>query len=149
MNALAAFGAGLLFGLGLLLSGMADPGKVIGFLDLAGRWDPSLAFVMAGAICVGAAVFAFGKRRARSFLGAAMHIPTRRDIDVRLVAGSIVFGIGWGIGGFCPGPALVSFGSGQDKAAVFVAAMLGGMLLYGAAERLMRKPQHSPRSGAR
>jgi len=143
MNALAAFGAGLLFGLGLLLSGMADPGKVIGFLDLAGRWDPSLAFVMAGAIAVGAFAFAFGRRRARSFLGGAMHIPTRRDIDARLVLGSVVFGIGWGIGGFCPGPALVSFGSGQDKAAVFVAAMLGGMLFYQAAERLMQKPRNS------
>lgn len=149
MSALAAFAAGLLFGLGLLLSGMADPGKVIGFLDLAGRWDPSLAFVMVGAILVGAFAFAFAKRRARSFLGGAMHIPTRRDIDVRLVLGSIVFGIGWGIGGFCPGPALVSFGSGQDKAAVFVAAMLGGMLLYSAAERLMQAPGRSPRSGAR
>jgi hypothetical protein len=143
MNALAAFAAGLLFGLGLLLSGMADPGKVIGFLDLAGRWDPSLAFVMGGAIFVGAFAFALAKRRAKSFLGGAMHIPGRRDIDARLVGGSVVFGIGWGIAGFCPGPALVSFGSGQDKAAVFVAAMLGGMLLYNAAERLMQKPRHS------
>ena len=138
MSAVAAFAAGLLFGLGLLLSGMADPGKVIGFLDLAGRWDPSLAFVMAGAIAVGALAFAFGRRRTKSFLGGAMHIPTRRDIDARLVGGSIVFGIGWGIAGFCPGPALVSFGSGQDKAAVFVAAMLGGMLFYGALEKIRK-----------
>lgn len=143
MNALAAFAAGLLFGLGLLLSGMADPGKVIGFLDLAGRWDPSLAFVMGGAIFVGAFAFALAKRRAKSFLGGAMHIPGRRDIDARLVGGSVVFGIGWGIAGFCPGPALVSFGSGQDKAAVFVAAMLGGMLVYRAAERLMQRPVRS------
>jgi len=146
MNALAAFVAGLVFGLGLLLSGMADPGKVIGFLDLAGRWDPSLAFVMAGAIAVGAVAFAFGKRRARSFLGAAMHVPTRRDVDARLVLGSVVFGVGWGVAGFCPGPALVSFGSGQDKAAVFVAAMLGGMLFYHAAERLTSSRARAGRS---
>ena len=136
MSALAAFAAGLVFGLGLIVSGMADPGKVIGFLDLAGAWDPSLAFVMGGAILVGFFAFAFARRRARSFLGGALHLPTSRDIDLRLVGGSVVFGIGWGLAGFCPGPALVSFGSGQDEAAVFVAAMLGGMLIYHAAERL-------------
>lgn len=129
MSAVAAFAAGLLFGLGLLLSGMSDPGKVIGFLDLAGRWDPSLAFVMAGAIGVGFFAFAAAKRRAKAFLGGAMHLPQRRDIDPRLVGGALVFGIGWGLAGFCPGPALVSFGSGQEKAAVFVAAMLVGMLI--------------------
>ena len=117
MNVLSAFAAGLVFGVGLLLSGMTDPGKVIGFLDLAGRWDPSLAFVMGGAVLV--AFFAF--RIAR------LPAPSR-TIDLRLVAGSVVFGVGWGLAGFCPGPALVSLGAGYGKAALFVAAMLGGML---------------------
>lgn len=134
MNAAAAFAAGLVFGLGLILSGMTDPAKVKGFLDVAGAWDPSLALVMAGAIAVGFFAFAFAQRRAKAFLGGAMHLPKGRDIDNRLVLGSLVFGIGWGLGGFCPGPALVSFGAGHDKAAVFVAAMLGGMLLFHALE---------------
>ena len=137
MSALAAFASGLTFGLGLIVSGMADPGKVKGFLDLAGAWDPSLAFVMAGAILVGFFAFRVAGRCARSFLGTAMHLPARRDIDLRLIGGSIVFGVGWGLAGFCPGPALVSFAAGQEKAAIFVAAMLGGMLLYKAADRLI------------
>ena len=145
MNPLAAFIAGLVFGLGLILSGMTDPGKVIGFLDVAGAWDPSLAFVMAGAVLVSFFGFLLAQRRARSFFGGAMHLPHRRDIDHRLVGGSLVFGIGWGLAGFCPGPALVSFGSGHDKAAVFVAAMLLGMLAYTAAEHLI----HAPRRRAR
>jgi uncharacterized membrane protein YedE/YeeE len=136
MSALSAFAAGLVFGLGLLLSGMSDPGKVIGFLDLAGKWDPSLAFVMAGAILVGFFAFRFAGKRGRAFFGGALHLPTRRDIDKRLVLGSVVFGIGWGLAGFCPGPALVAFGAGIDQAAIFVAAMLGGMVLYRAADKL-------------
>ena len=136
MSILFAFSAGLVFGVGLIVSGMADPGKVIGFLDVAGRWDPSLAFVMGGAILVGFFAFRLAGRRGRTFLGGALHLPTRRDIDLRLLAGSVVFGIGWGLAGFCPGPALVSFASGVDQAAVFVLAMLGGMLAYGAAQRL-------------
>ena len=138
MNAFAAFASGLIFGIGLLVSGMADPGKVKGFLDLAGAWDPSLAFVMAGAILVGFVAFQTAGRRARSFLGTAMQLPTAEDIDLRLVGGSIVFGVGWGLAGFCPGPALVAFGAGHEQAAIFVAAMLGGMLIYKAADRLMR-----------
>lgn len=135
MSAFAAFAAGLVFGIGLIVSGMTDPGKVIGFLDVAGKWDPSLAFVMGGAVCVGLFAFALARRRAQAFLGGAIDLPQRRDIDKRLVAGSLVFGIGWGLAGFCPGPALVSFASGEAKAAVFVAAMLGGMIIYHAAER--------------
>lgn len=135
MSGFAAFAAGLVFGLGLIVSGMADPGKVIGFLDVAGRWDPSLAFVMGGAVFVGVFGFALARRRAKAFLGGAMDLPQRRDIDNRLVGGSLVFGLGWGLAGFCPGPALVAFASGEAKAAVFVAAMLGGMVLYHAAER--------------
>ena len=141
MNALAAFAAGLVFGIGLILSGMTDPGKVIGFLDLAGRWDPSLAFVMGGAILVGYFAFAAAGRRGRTFLGDAIHLPKRGDIDARLVAGSTVFGIGWGLAGFCPGPALVASGAGIEQAALFVAAMLAGMVIYDAAERLIHAPR--------
>ena len=130
MTILFAFAAGLVFGAGLILSGMTDPGKVIGFLDVAGNWDPSLAFVMGGAILVGFFAFRSAGRRGRTFLGGALHLPNRRDIDARLVGGSVVFGIGWGLAGFCPGPALVAFGAGYDEAAVFVLAMLGGMLLH-------------------
>jgi uncharacterized membrane protein YedE/YeeE len=130
VNAIAGFAAGLVFGLGLILSGMSDPGKVKGFLDLAGAWDPSLAFVMAGAILVGFFAFRFAGRRAQSLFGGAMRLPTGSDIDRPLVLGSVVFGIGWGLAGFCPGPALVAFGAGIDAAAVFVAAMLLGMLAY-------------------
>jgi len=130
VNAVAAFAAGLVFGVGLLLSGMTDPAKVIGFLDVAGRWDPSLAFVMAGAILVGFFAFAAARRRAQTFFGDALRLPQSRDIDARLVGGSIVFGIGWGLAGFCPGPAIVAFGAGFDQATVFVIAMLAGMLLY-------------------
>ena len=139
MNAAAAFLAGLVFGIGLVLSGMNDPGKVLGFLDVAGSWDPSLAFVMAGAILIGLVAFAFAKRRTSAFLGGAMQLPKNRDIDPRLVGGALVFGVGWGLAGFCPGPALVDFGAGYDKAAVFVAAMLLGMLVESALDRVKRR----------
>ena len=135
----SALVAGLVFGLGLILSGMANPAKVLGFLDLAGRWDPSLAFVMGGAIAVGLGAFAFARRRTVAFLGGAMHLPTARDIDARLVSGSLLFGIGWGLGGFCPGPALVSFATGNLKAIVFVVAMLAGMALVDLIERQKRR----------
>ena len=141
MSAFGAFLAGLLFGVGLIVSGMTDPGKVIGFLDIAGSWDPSLAFVMAGAILVGFFAFRSAQRRTRTLLRGPMQLPQRRDIDARLIVGSVVFGVGWGLAGFCPGPALVSFGSGQDKAAVFVAAMLFGMFVYTAMERLVHEPR--------
>ena len=134
MHSLGAFVSGLIFGIGLIVSGMTDPSKVIGFLDLAGRWDPSLAFVMVGAIIVGLIGYAVARKRTTAFLGGALHIPTARQIDRRLVLGSLVFGIGWGLAGFCPGPAVVAFGAGQDKAVVFVIAMLGGMALYELAE---------------
>ena len=127
--------AGLVFGLGLIVSGMADPAKVLGFLDLAGAWDPSLAFVMAGAIAVAAAAFALAKKRTASFLGAAMRLPGSRDIDRRLVIGSVLFGIGWGVAGFCPGPGLVALGMGKPEALVFVVAMLAGMGVFELSER--------------
>lgn len=140
MHATGAFAAGLLFGIGLIVSGMSDPAKVIGFLDLAGRWDPSLAFVMVGAILVGMAGYAVARKRAAAFLGGPLHLPTARQIDRRLVVGSLVFGAGWGLAGFCPGPAIVSLGAGQDKAVVFVVAMIAGMALYELAEaRAARK----------
>ena len=122
--------AGLLFGLGLIVSGMANPAKVLGFLDLAGTWDPSLAFVMAGAIGVGVVAFAAARRRTVSLLGEAMRLPTSNHIDRRLVGGSVLFGVGWGIAGFCPGPGLAALGMGEVKALVFVVAMLLGMGLF-------------------
>lgn len=133
---LSEFLVGLLFGLGLILSGMTNPGKVLGFLDLTGAWDPSLAFVMGGAILVGLFAFRYATQRTVSFLGGAMRLPTSNDINTRLVVGSLTFGAGWGLAGFCPGPALVSLGAGQPKAAVFVLAMAAGMFLF---EKLDRK----------
>jgi len=127
--------AGLVFGLGLMLSGMADPSKVLGFLDLAGAWDPSLALVMAGAIGVGLLAFAVAGRRERALLGAEMKLPRARHIDRRLVGGGLMFGVGWGLAGFCPGPALVALGMGQTKAVIFVLAMLAGMALFELIER--------------
>jgi len=127
--------AGLVFGIGLLVSGMANPAKVLGFLDLAGRWDPSLAFVMGGAVAVGFVAFLFAGRRTVSLIGLEMKLPTARHIDRRLVIGSTIFGIGWGIAGFCPGPALVALGMGQAKAIAFVVAMLLGMGLFELVER--------------
>jgi uncharacterized membrane protein YedE/YeeE len=121
---------GVLFGLGLIISGMTNPAKILAFLDIAGAWDPSLIFVMGGAVLVSLIAFYLAKNRTQSFLGGAMQIPTRRDIDRPLIIGSAMFGVGWGLAGFCPGPALVSLGSGELKALVFVVAMLGGMLLF-------------------
>jgi uncharacterized membrane protein YedE/YeeE len=132
--------AGLVFGIGLLLSGMSNPAKVQGFLDLAGLWDPSLALVMGGAIAVGLIGFRLARVRPRSLLGGMMHLPTARDLDQPLVLGSLAFGVGWGLGGFCPGPALVSLGTGQAKALVFVAAMLAGMLAVEVIERYRAHP---------
>lgn len=137
------FAAGLLFGLGLILAGMTDPGKVQGFLDVAGAWDPSLAFVMGGAVLVSFFAFALARRRTSNFLGGAMQLPGRRDVDRPLVVGSLVFGIGWGLAGFCPGPALVALGAGHWQALLFVLAMLAGMGLHdlgaGRAPALRRK----------
>jgi len=135
MLVIASLLAGLVFGLGLILSGMANPAKVLAFLDLAGSWDPSLALVMVGAIAIGLAAFFVARNRAISFLGAEMRLPTARHIDRRLVLGSLVFGVGWGIAGFCPGPGLVALGMGEAKAAVFVAAMLLGMGVFELVER--------------
>ena len=135
MRKLTSFAAGLLFGMGLLLSGMANPAKVIGFLDVAGAWDPSLALVMAGAIATALVPFTWAKRRERSLLDAPMRLPSKRELDGRLIGGSLVFGIGWGVAGICPGPAIAVLLSGHWQVVLFVLAMLGGMLLFSALER--------------
>lgn len=130
MNKVFGFLSGLVFGLGLILAGMTQPLKVKGFLDLTGAWDPSLGLVMGGAIAVGVFAFAAARRRERSWTGASMEIPSNRTIDARLITGGVLFGVGWGIAGFCPGPALVALGSGMGEAGIFVAAMLVGMVLH-------------------
>ena len=139
MNTLFSFVAGLVFGFGLLISGMTNPAKVIGFLDLAGQWDPSLALVMAGAIAVGVVAFALAKRRQTTYLGLPMSLPLATRIDRRLVIGSVMFGVGWGLAGICPGPALVLLGAGAAKGLIFVAAMLAGMGLFEWIERKRAK----------
>ncbi|HET9643392.1 MAG TPA: YeeE/YedE family protein [Burkholderiaceae bacterium] len=134
MKEMTSFLAGLLFGLGLLLADMVNPAKVQGFLDLAGPWDPSLAVVMVGAIAVGLLAFSLAKGRTVSLLGEPMRLPTSRDIDRRLVLGSMAFGLGWGLAGLCPGPALVLVGAGVRPAGVFFVAMIVGMAAYEAIE---------------
>jgi uncharacterized membrane protein YedE/YeeE len=122
--------SGLIFGFGLILAGMANPAKVLAFLDLAGLWDPSLALVMGGAIGVGAIAFAIARKRSLSFLGLPMNVPTSRIIDKRLVLGGLTFGIGWGLVGICPAPAFVLLGAGSIKGIIFVVAMLVGMGIF-------------------
>jgi uncharacterized membrane protein YedE/YeeE len=138
MHSLSAFIVGVLFGAGLIVSGMTDPSKVIGFLDIAGSWDPSLGLVMGGAVSVGLVAVRVARGRTTTLLGGTMGVPAERQVDRRLILGSLVFGIGWGLAGFCPGPALVAFGAGYDKAAVFTIAMLAGMALFEFAERFRR-----------
>jgi uncharacterized protein len=131
MTALMAFAAGLVFGIGLLVSGMANPAKVLGFLDVAGRWDPSLIVVMLTAIPIAA----FAYRRKSTLFGAPLELPSVRNIDRRLVAGAIVFGAGWGLAGFCPAPAIVAVGAGRVQALVFIVALLVGMAMFELIER--------------
>jgi uncharacterized membrane protein YedE/YeeE len=126
---ISQYAIGILFGWGLIISGMTNPMKIQSFLDLAGLWDPSLIFVMGGAVIVGLAGFYLAGKRSAAFLGGAFQIPTRRDISKPLVIGSFIFGAGWGIAGFCPGPAIVALGTGHLKALAFVIAMLFGMHL--------------------
>ena len=126
----SAFAVGLLFGLGLLVSGMADPAKVLAFLDVTGRWDPSLAFVMAGAVAETATGYLVARRRGRPLLASRLEIPNRRDLDPRLIAGAAVFGLGWGLAGLCPGPALTLLTVAPAQAVTFVVAMVIGMLAF-------------------
>jgi len=130
MNLVFAFIAGLVFGIGILIAGMANPAKVLGFLDVFGAWDPSLGLVMAGAIAVGGMAFALAKRRSTSLLGQPINLPTNRQLDRRLIGGSLLFGVGWGIAGICPAPGVVLMGAGQFEGVFFVLAMLAGMGVY-------------------
>lgn len=127
---LSSYLIGLLFGLGLIVSRMIDPAKVLGFLDIFGAWDPSLAFVMGGAVMVSTLGFLYARRRGAALLVSKLEIPTRNDLDARLVAGAAIFGLGWGLVGICPGPALTILSLGQWQAAVFVVALLSGMALF-------------------
>jgi uncharacterized membrane protein YedE/YeeE len=137
---LSALAAGLLFGLGLVVSQMVNPAKVLAFLDMFGDWDPSLAFVMAGAVAVSALGYALAKRRGLPVLAPRLEIPTRRDLEPRLLAGAAIFGVGWGLAGLCPGPALTALSIGPWQVIVFVVAMLAGMAMF----RLL--PAGSPRA---
>jgi len=135
MKPLSALLAGVIFGLGLILSGMTNPAKVIGFLDIFGTWDPSLALVMGGAIFVGLFAFCYAKTRSRSILGASMQLPANQQLDRRLILGAITFGVGWGLAGYCPGPALASLLTGGIKPVVFTLGMLAGMAIFTLLER--------------
>lgn len=136
MQTLFAFLTGLIFGLGLILSGMANPAKVIGFLDLAGKWDPSLLFVMGGAIAIGFFAFRFAGQHPTALLGDVMRLPTARQIDHRLVLGALMFGAGWGLAGYCPGPAVASLATGNLQPIIFVMAMMLGMAIYEVQDRI-------------
>lgn len=128
MRALASGFFGLLFGVGLLISGMLDPAKVLGFLDVAGDWNPQLAFVMGGAVASALPFFVLARRRSASLIGDPIQLPARWPADWRLIAGSAIFGVGWGLSGICPGPAIVLAGFGAVKAWAFLAAMIVGLL---------------------
>ena len=127
LASIAALLSGLIFGLGLILSGMGNPAKVQNFLDFFGQWDPSLALVMGGAIAVGLVAFTWAQKRRTALLGDAMQLPTNHAVDGKLLTGSVLFGVGWGLAGFCPGPALMNLATMQSEVWLFVAAMLAGM----------------------
>lgn len=139
MTIVFALLAGLVFGFGLMISGMANPAKVTAFLDIGGAWDPSLALVMGGAMGVASIGFFIARRRSRSLLGEALQIPANKVIDRRLVIGSLAFGVGWGLAGYCPGPALASLSTGSSEPVIFVLAMLAGMALFELHGRLAGK----------
>ena len=141
MAAVTSFVSGLVLGLGLILSGMSNPANVLGFLDVFGRWNPSLAFVMLGAIAVGVVAFRLARTRNESLIGLPMMLTASGRIDQRLVVGALLFGAGWGIAGFCPGPAIVAISMGEAKAMIFVVAMLAGMGLFEGFEALRKQPQ--------
>jgi uncharacterized membrane protein YedE/YeeE len=142
MSFLVNLGLGLLFGIGLVISGMADPAKVLNFLDLFGTWDPSLAFVMGGAVIVAFFGYRLVLKRPAPIVGDRFHLPTRKDIDSQIIAGPAIFGLGWGLGGFCPGPALTALGLGATGTLAFIPAMIFGMW----AARLMAQGGRSVRA---
>ncbi|WP_029583732.1 YeeE/YedE family protein [Bradyrhizobium sp. URHD0069] len=133
MAIVSQFAIGLIFGLGLVISGMSDPAKVLNFLDLAGigsgTWDPSLAFVMAGAVAVTFVGYNRIQKQPRPVFGEKFHLPTKQELDLRIISGPAIFGVGWGLAGFCPGPAVTALGFGSSAAVIFVAAMAAGMML--------------------
>lgn len=135
-RSISALAAGLLFAVGLAIAGMTQPSRVVGFLDFFGDWDPSLAFVMAGAIAVHLVFYRLVRRRPSPIFGDAFRVPTRRDVTPQLIAGSALFGLGWGLGGFCPGPGVTSLATHTPEAITFVAAMTAGMFGFEAVERL-------------
>lgn len=144
-NALVALFCGILFGSGLAISGMTDPGKVIGFLDLAGQWDPALAFVMGAAICISLPTFQLLRGRAKPVFGNRYFLPTKKDLDPHLIFGAVCFGVGWGIAGLCPGPAIANLASASPQILAFVMAMVVGMWLR---DRLISSGQGEKHSGA-
>jgi uncharacterized membrane protein YedE/YeeE len=148
-HALGAFAAGLLFGVGLVLSGMTQPQKVLGFLDVFGRFDASLLFVMGGAVGVHALAYRLITRRNAPLFASVFALPTRRDVDAKLLLGAAIFGVGWGLSGYCPGPSIVSLAAGATPVVVFVLAMLAGMLITAKLEGAWgRSQQPSPPTAA-
>lgn len=148
MAHLVSFSSGLLFAIGLATAGMTRPDKVLGFLDVTGAWDPSLAFVMAGAVAVYAAAYQLVRRRAAPLAGEHFHLPTRRDLEPKLLAGAGLFGVGWGLAGYCPGPAITSLGTGGFEAFLFVAAMAFGMVLFDLLRRVRNRPMPANKTRA-
>jgi hypothetical protein len=144
MKYLVSFGSGLLFALGLVVGGMTQPGKVVGFLDFAGDWDPSLAFVMGGAVVAYSVLYRLIVKKKRPLMEAKFHLPTRTDLDWRLIAGGATFGVGWGLAGYCPGPGLTAAASLSTPAVVFVIAMIGGMFLFGAFDKAVLSKRSKP-----
>lgn len=136
MSGFVAFLVGLAFALGLGLGGMTQPARVLGFLDVTGDWDPSLAFVMLGAVATYAVAFRLVRQRARPLLASDFVLPARRDLDANLLVGALVFGVGWGLAGLCPGPALTALGSGEPAALRFVGAMFAGIAVHKLGERI-------------
>lgn len=137
MKYLASFGSGLIFAVGLIIGGMTQPSKVVGFLDFAGKWDPSLAFVMGGAVLAYSVLYRLIVKKRRPLCEPKFHLPTRTDLDWRLIVGGGLFGVGWGLAGYCPGPGLTAAASLSSPALIFVAAMIGGMLLYSVFDKVV------------
>ncbi|GGH28610.1 hypothetical protein SAMN05444007_104268 [Cribrihabitans marinus] len=139
MRLLVTYAIGLIFGIGISVSGMINPAKVLNFFDIAGSWDPSLAFVMGGALAVTFLGYRLVLSRSAPVMGPEFQLPTKRDLDPKLIGGSALFGVGWGIAGFCPGGALPALGTGRFEVAIFVAALIAGILLARAIQSTMRR----------